>query len=100
MVLEKEGYDVTEAPHGAEALSAMQDETPSAAIVDLKMPVMGGLELIDRMRTDARMAGVPVLLLSGFGDAGASSRADAVIAKPFEPQRLLDCLRALVANGA
>ncbi|HKV87242.1 MAG TPA: response regulator [Candidatus Dormibacteraeota bacterium] len=95
MVLERDGYEVEEAPHGEAALSAMVGAVPNAAVVDLKMPVMGGAELIQRMRSDARTASVPVVLLTGLGDNGEVT-ADVVLAKPFEPQRLLDCLRSLV----
>lgn len=96
MVLERDGYDVVEAPHGADAWTALQGETPSAAVVDLKMPVMDGRQLISQMRGDTRTARIPVVLLSGYGEAAEGTSADAVMAKPFEPQRLLDVLRDLV----
>lgn len=100
LVLERDGYEVEEAPHGAAALAAMAGETPCAAVVDLKMPVMGGMELIDRMRADSRLAGVPVVLLSGFGDEIDAAKADVVLAKPFEPDRLIACVRSLVEQEA
>ena len=96
MVLERDGYHVDEAEHGEDALNAMSDAVPSAAVVDLKMPVMDGAELIERMRGDERTAAVPIVLLSGFGDDNGTMRADMVLAKPFDPQRLLECLRDLV----
>jgi CheY-like chemotaxis protein len=96
LVLEKAGYAVDEASHGTAALELLAGAVPDAAVVDSRMPVMNGAELIARMRADARTAAVPVVLLSGFGEsaAGASS-ADAVLAKPFEPTRLIECLKDL-----
>lgn len=100
LVLEREGYHIDEAQHGGAALEAMAGEMPDAAVVDLKMPIMGGVELIQRMRADARLAAIPIVLLSGFGDAADRGHAaDMVLAKPFEPQRLLECLRTLVGRN-
>lgn len=99
MILEKDGYQVSEAAHGADALVSIAGATPNAAIVDLKMPVMGGAELIERMRGDTRTAAIPIVLLSGFGDStDGGHAADAVLAKPFDPHHLLDCVRKLVTQ--
>jgi len=98
MVLERGGYEVVEAPHGAEAWSWMQADMPSAAVVDMRMPVMDGGQLLRQMRGDTRTAEIPVVIMSGFGETLESAHADAVIAKPFDPQHLLDVLRTLVSR--
>jgi len=100
MVLERDGYQIAEAGDGRAALDAMAREMPDVAVVDVKMPVMDGGELIRRMRADARLAAIPIVLLSGFGDSvDGAHAADAFVAKPFEPERLLECLRTLVASS-
>lgn len=64
--LEEDGaYSVATAGNGAEALALLErGERPNMMLVDLLMPVMDGVELIDRMRRDARFAGIPVVVLS------------------------------------
>ena len=98
MVLERDGYDVVESPHGADAWTWMQGDMPSVALVDMRMPVMDGGQLLTQMRGDTRTAGIPVVMMSGFGETSESARADAVIAKPFDPQHLLEVLRRLVSR--
>ncbi len=97
LVLEKGGYAVDEAPHGAAALDLLREGLPDLVIADRNMPVMSGLELIDRMRAHSETARVPVVLLSGLKDnPDPSQSADAVIAKPFEPADLLRTVRRLL----
>jgi CheY-like chemotaxis protein len=101
MVLERGGYAVDEARHGAAALDLLRDDLPDLVIADRNMPVMTGLELIDAMRAQPKMARIPVVLLSGLTDnPDPSGRADAVIAKPFEPEDLLRTIRRLLETSA
>lgn len=99
MVLERDGHELDEAPHGQAALDQIGGSRPDVVVADLKMPVMGGLELIRRMREDAATADIPVILLSGAADLGDAERqAQAVLAKPFDPADLLATVRSLVAG--
>ena len=90
MVVERAGYDVAEARHGVAALESIGAEPPDLVIADLTMPVMSGVELIDRIRSNPATASIPIVLLSGrHVDAATSERVDAVVMKPFEPEDLL-----------
>lgn len=64
--LEDEGYRVTSAGNGAEALDYLKHsiELPCVIVLDLKMPVMDGVEFKRRQDQDARLAMIPVLLLT------------------------------------
>src|SRR5262249_11088054 len=64
-VLADEGYDVVEAPDGRRALELMRRVAPRLAIVDVWMPEVDGIELVERMRTQA--PGVPIIVISGHG---------------------------------
>ena len=55
MVLEARGYEVAQARHGAAALERMAASIPDVVIADLKMPVMGGRDLVERMRLDPQL---------------------------------------------
>lgn len=99
MVLERDGHEIDEAPHGEAALGLIADRRPDVVVADLKMPVMGGLEMIQRLSADAATADVPVILLSGAAELGeATHRARAVLAKPFDPADLLAAVRSLAAS--
>ena len=90
MVLERAGYEVSEARHGEEALESIGVGAPDLIIADLRMPVMGGVELVDRIRSNPTTVSIPVVMLSGLQvESATSQRADAVVIKPFEPAHLL-----------
>src|ERR1700694_3411595 len=64
-LLEDAGYEVVEAGHGQAALDLMQDgDLPDVVTTELMMAVMGGNDLIPRMRSEPRTALVPILVIS------------------------------------
>ena len=101
MVLERVGYEVTEARHGVAALELIDGGAPDLVIADMRMPVMDGVELMDRIRSKPETATLPIVLLSGLQvDDRAWRLATAVVAKPFEPADLLTSIaRALQADA-
>ncbi len=82
-VLEEQGYSITTASEGQEALERFLDGSFDLVITDYKMPRMNGLELIERIRE--RAADIPIILISGYVDGlgltEASTGADVVIPK-------------------
>ena len=101
MVLERAGYEVAEARHGIAGLESIEKEPPDLVIADMRMPMMDGAELMDRIRANPSTASMPIVLLSGLQvDAAAQRLATAVVAKPFEPADLLASIaRSLQAGG-
>lgn len=90
---------------GAEALDAL-DRGPDVGllILDLMMPRVSGLEVLDRVRSDARYDRVPCLILTAAGqdhqETDARRRgADEFMTKPFSPKRLLARAIELVESG-
>ncbi|PKQ17347.1 MAG: hypothetical protein CVT67_00625 [Actinobacteria bacterium HGW-Actinobacteria-7] len=65
--LEHDGYRVLNAADGAEALTLMRSDTPDLILLDLIMPKMSGLEVLDLVKRDPRLRDVPVLILSNLG---------------------------------
>src|SRR6185295_5189762 len=64
-LLEDEGFAVRTANNGQDALTALgQGELPEVIIADLLMPVMNGLEMLERLRADPRLAALPIIFLS------------------------------------
>jgi CheY-like chemotaxis protein len=94
VILELDGYHVVEAAEGAEALACLKEHPADLVVTDFMMPVMDGGELIERIRGDAELAGIPVLMISASSRAPDRAQADAFLVKPFEP----DEVRAEVAR--
>ena len=98
------GYEVDLAEEGATALRCLAGERPYDAVVtDVRMPVMGGLELVRAMRANGNLT--PVLLVSGYSieDVAAFCRSQPHIrslGKPWSPQELNDAVEALIATAA
>ena len=63
--LEDSGFDVIEAENGRRGLEVFAEKSPDLVLVDLRMPVMGGMEVLERLREDAPE--VPVIVVSGVG---------------------------------
>lgn len=100
--LEQGPFYVDLAYDGAEALAALEHEPPVALLIlDLMMPRVTGLEVLDRVRADTRFRHLPCLILTATGqdhqEQDARRRgADEFMTKPFSPKRLLARVTELV----
>lgn len=65
--LTQDGYRVLAAADGLEALNLMRTDTPDLVLLDLIMPMMSGLEVLERSQADPRLREIPVLVLSNLG---------------------------------
>lgn len=96
MILEFEGYRVDEAATGSQALVKLSERPPDAAILDIKMPEMDGLELLRALRE--RGYDTPVLMISGHADVATAVEATRrgafdFFEKPLQRERVLVALR-------
>jgi len=99
-LLRMHGFDVMEANDGREALDCVNEFRPQLVVTDLTMPVMDGLELIQRLRANPVTADLPVVAITAdaSGQAELKAReAGAVdfVTKPIDLPSLLDRLRAI-----
>lgn len=96
--LELNGYTVVTAAHGEEALAKLGSiEHPCLVILDLLMPVMNGWDFLGKMRQDAQLASVPVVVHSSAPDQAPAGVAR-VIQKPLVFDRLLSIVREYCAQ--
>jgi CheY-like chemotaxis protein len=96
-IFERAGHVVTDAGDGAAALRAVRESPPDLVVTDMMMPVMGGGELIKRLRGEAATAAIPILAASG--DPHLAVGADAVIAKPSKWEHLTKVADGLLRDG-
>ena len=101
-VLDQAGYAVDQAADGQTALHLGATEPYDAVVLDLGLPVMDGLTVLQRWRSEGQV--MPVLILTARDSwhdkvAGIDAGADDYLAKPFHTEELLARLRALVRRA-
>lgn len=89
-----EKYKIRTAYNGAEALAIIEKEIPDIIISDVMMPVMDGLKLCEKIKTDAKTCHIPFVMLTAKDSVlhrieGIESGANSYIPKPFHPDHLL-----------
>lgn len=97
-LLRNEGYEVFEARDGDEAHRLALEHLPDVVVCDLLMPYRDGYELLRAVRTDARLAHVPVIILSMKDREedivrGFEEGADDYVVKPFHARELVARIR-------
>jgi len=99
--LEKEGFAVSEARDGEEALLQLKEAKPDAVLLDWMLPRISGLELCRQIRRAPAWRDLPVIMLTARGEEGdrvrgLDSGADDYVVKPFSPGELIARLRAVI----
>jgi two-component system KDP operon response regulator KdpE len=101
IILSAQGYDVVGARDGKEAIQVASHELPDLIVLDLGMPGLGGVQVIEAVRG---WTGTPILVVSGRSDT--SGKVDALdagandyVVKPFATEELLARIRALTRKG-
>lgn len=94
--LNANGYDVSEAPNGLEALRVMSRSKPCLILLDLMMPVLDGRGFRAQQLRNPQLAGIPVLCVSAAHEAENVARelgTAGCITKPIEMDSLVDRVR-------
>ena len=93
------GYEVITAISGAEAVEVVRDQEPDLVLLDVLMPDVTGLDVLDRVRTFSR---VPIIIFTGRLDIiqfALKLGANDYIAKPFNPDSLVDKIRLVLSTS-
>ena len=102
--LEKEGFTVSAAHDGEEALLLLKEAKPDAVLLDWMLPRVSGIEVCRQIRRTPDWRDLPVIMLTargGEGDRvrGLDSGADDYVVKPFSPNELIARLRAVIRRA-
>ncbi|MHB8073803.1 response regulator [Desulfosporosinus fructosivorans] len=97
--LEKEGYLVSVAKDGQEALQNVENDQPDLLVLDLMLPGMDGLEVCRKLRSNPKFQQIPIIMLTAKGEEfdkvlGLELGADDYMTKPFSPRELLARIKA------
>jgi CheY-like chemotaxis protein len=101
-IIEAQGYTVVSVKDGREAFRILQNDAQfSAAIFDMMMPHLDGLDLINYMKTDERLSGIPIGMITAeqdpkIWDDSVAAGASVFLPKPFSPPQIQMMLRMLV----
>jgi two-component system, OmpR family, phosphate regulon response regulator PhoB len=92
--LAKSGYSVSTATNGSEGLASARRDKPALVILDLMLPGLSGLEVMEELRGDSATSGIAVLMLTARREEsdrikGLTLGADDYLTKPFSPQELV-----------
>lgn len=93
--------DVHEATNGFNALFQMERALPNLVLLDVNMPVMGGLEMLTMMRSNPVLKALPVIMLTSPADHAvlaelATLGVRVILKKPFTPAALIEQIRAVL----
>jgi two-component system phosphate regulon response regulator PhoB len=102
--LEKEGYNVTEASDGEEAVTVADETPPDAVILDWMLPRMSGIEVCRQLRRKNETRSVPIIMLTARSEEtdkvrGLNVGADDYMTKPFSMPELVARVRALLRRA-
>ena len=91
--LERHGYTVVEAKNGQEALERLKESLPTIVLLDIMMPDMSGLEVLEVIRANPKTSKLPVILLTAKSTdkdvlTGYQHDADYYVTKPYTPNEL------------
>ncbi|HAQ34154.1 MAG: phosphate regulon transcriptional regulatory protein PhoB [Maricaulis sp.] len=99
--LEKEGYQVTVAGDGEEAMMLVEENNPDLVLVDWMLPKVSGIEVCRRLRGRQESRNVPIIMLTARGEEadrirGLDTGADDYVVKPFSMTELFARIRAVM----
>ncbi len=103
--LRNNGYEVVSAENGAEAFELACKENPDIIVTDFQMPIMSGLEFVEKLRENEPTRHIPVIMLTARGFAiEAEQKEDLQISeflsKPFSPKELLRSIEDILHQQA
>jgi len=103
--LRNNGYEVMTAGDGAEAFKIACEEKPDIIVTDFQMPLMSGLELVEKLRGSEETREIPVIMLTARSFAIEDRQKEDLqisqcLSKPFSPKELLENIEDILYHRA
>jgi CheY-like chemotaxis protein len=103
-ILEFAGYEVALASSGEEGIEKAREEQPDLILMDLRMPGMGGVEAIKRLKSDPAVSDTPIIVISAW--TSRANREEALqagaakfLGKPVDTKRLIEHINNLISSN-
>ena len=102
-VLKKEGYDVSSATNGEEAMAEVRSSKPDLIFLDIMMPKKNGYEVCQEIKDDPNLSDIHIIMLTAKGqdadrEKGLSVGAEEFMTKPFSPIQVIGRVRELLGS--
>jgi two-component system cell cycle response regulator DivK len=102
-LLSSVNLEVIEAMTGEEGVALAQSRLPDLILMDIQMPVLDGYEATRRIKADARLQHIPIIVVTSYALSGDEAKAraagaDGYVAKPFVPRELLAKIREFLPD--
>ncbi len=100
-ILSRDGWEVKTHSNGHDALDAIRERMPDVIILDVMLPGRSGFDILQDIRKDTEISGIPVLMLTARGqkkdrEMAERAGADQYMTKPFSNAEILESVRSLV----
>ena len=100
-LLRAHDYDAAPVSDGREALATARSFAPDLVVMDIQLPHVSGLELIEAMKADADLAGIPIMAVTAYAARGDEERiraagAQAYVSKPISVLRFVEVVEGLI----
>jgi len=98
----KEGYDISEAVDGVKAIEVLKNEKPDLILLDLILPGIDGFEVLTKIKADANISSIPVVVLSNLGQKEDIERGlklganDYLIKAHFTPGEIIEKVKGII----
>lgn len=97
------GYRFIEAADGIEALALAREERPDLIVLDVMLPGLSGIEVLEELRNDEGMKAIRVVVITAWSHAEIDAQvagADRFVSKPFDPDELSSAVEELLDVGS
>jgi len=103
--LKNNGFDVVTAENGSDGYELAAQMLPDVIVSDYQMPIMSGVEMIEKLRQNSETMHIPVIMLTARGfaiedDQKEQLRIAACLSKPFSPREVLQTIEEVLKQDA
>jgi CheY-like chemotaxis protein len=99
-VLRLNGFIVDLAEDGLGALRRIDEQLPDLIVLDLHLPGVNGFDVLSDLRANTATGDIPVIVITGSNSRHAIARANAILCKPCDPEKLIDVIERQFAAAA